>query len=128
MDMRAGAVMIAFGVTVVLSGTGVAQKGPGIPSATQVNPGTIKTGDGNYIVIGCVGFDGQGSSQFTIVESRGTPPAQYRLQGDADLLRFHVGHTVEIGGPMTPAAAGARMPTLGVKALTYVSRTCTKAK
>jgi hypothetical protein len=86
------------------------------------------TGDGNYIVLGCVGFDGQGSSQFTIVESRGTPPAQYRLQGDADLLKFHVGHTVGIGGPMTPAAAGAKMPTLGVKALTYVSRTCTKAK
>jgi hypothetical protein len=128
MDRRARAVMIAFGASVVLGSTAVAQKVPGIPSGTQVNPGTVKVVSGNYIVIGCVGRDGPGDSQFTITDGRGTPPARYRLQGDGDLLRFHVGHMVEIGGPIRPAVAGATMATLDVKALTYVSRTCAKQR
>ena len=63
---------------------------------------------------------------FIVTDSRPKPPAQYRLDGDADILRLHVGHTVEIGGPLAPASGGAAvvMPTLKVQSLTYISTTC----
>ena len=104
----------------------------GIPKGTQLNPGRVTAGGGNFIVIGCVAREGQGTSPtFEIIDSRSKPPAHYRLDGDADLLRMHVGHTVEIGGPITPAS-GARgavntgAPTLKVQSLTYISTTCIK--
>jgi hypothetical protein len=117
--------------TMMLAGGALAaqSKVPGLPAGTQLNPGSVSPGAGNFIVIGCISREGQGGSEtFAITDSRATPPAQYRLQGDTDLLRIHVGHTVEIGGPITPAAAGAKTPTLGVKALTYVSTTCKPLK
>jgi hypothetical protein len=105
----------------------------GIPKATQLNPGRVTAGGVNFIVIGCVGRDGQATAPtFTITDSRPKPPAVYRLDGDGDLLRMHVGHTVEIGGPITPASTGgpsganAGAPTLKVQSLTYISTTCLK--
>jgi hypothetical protein len=102
----------------------------GIPKATQLNPGRVTAGGGNFIVIGCVGREGQTTAPtFTITDSRPKPPAIYRLEGDADLLRMHVGHTVEIGGPITPASGGrggASTPTLKVQSLIYISTTCVK--
>jgi hypothetical protein len=104
----------------------------GIPKGTQLNPGRVTAGGGNFIVIGCVAREGQGTSPtFEIIDSRSKPPAHYRLDGDADLLRMHVGHTVEIGGPITPApdargGANASVPTLTVQSLTYISRACVK--
>ena len=120
----------AIAWTILLAGAPAAQsKVPGLPSGTQLNPGGVSPGGGNFIVIGCISREGQGGSEtFAIADSRATPPAQYLLQGDTELLRIHVGHTVEIGGPITPAAAGAKTPTLGVKALAYVSTTCKPLK
>ena len=115
-------------VWVALVGLPAAQTG--IPKATQLNPGRVTSGGGNFIVIGCVGREAQGTPPaFTISDSRPKPPALYRLDGDADLLRMHVGHTVEIGGPITPASGargGAGAPTLKVLSLTYISTTCVK--
>src|SRR5262249_61084493 len=86
----------------------------GIPKSTELNPGRVAPGNGNFIVIGCVSREGQGTPPtFVITDSRSKPPARYRLEGDADLLRLHVGHTVEIGGPITPpsgAGGGAKDP------------------
>jgi hypothetical protein len=112
----------------MLAAAGAAQtaKVPGVPTATQLNPGSVTAGGGNYIVIGCISRAGQADAgNFVIADSRQTPPAQYRLQGDVDLLGVHVGHTVEIGGTIT---GGGATPTLTVKALTYISRTCTRLK
>ena len=106
----------------------------GIPKGTQLNPGRVSAGRGNLIVIGCVSRQGEGaSSAFIITDPRPKPPAQYRLDGDADLLRLHVGHTVEIGGPTAPApngggGANAAIPTLKVQSLTYISTTCSQKK
>jgi hypothetical protein len=104
----------------------------GIPKATQLNPGQVTPGAGNLIVIGCVSREGQSTQPtFVITDSRPKPPAQYQLDGDADLLRMHVGHTVEIGGPIAPAsgmrAGGSTSArTLKVQSLTYISTTCVK--
>jgi len=104
----------------------------GIPKATQLNPGQVTAGGGNFIVIGCVSREGQSPQPtFVITDSRPKPPNQYRLDGDADLLRMHVGHTVEIGGPIMPASGvpaggGTSARTLKVQSLTYISTTCVK--
>jgi hypothetical protein len=130
MKTRVHPVIGAIVWTLMLAGVPAAQsKVPGLPSGTQLNPGSVSPGGSNFIVIGCISREGRDAAEtFVITDSRATPPAQYRLQGDTDLLRIHVGHTVEIGGPITPSATGAITSTLGVKALTYVSTTCRPLK
>jgi len=125
-------VRAAIGAIVWSMMTALAAAQPGIPKDTQLNPGRVTAGAGNVIVIGCVGRAGQSTPPvFAITDSRSKPPAQYRLEGDPDLLRLHVGHTVEIAGPITPASgtrggASASAPTLKVQSLTYISTTCVK--
>jgi hypothetical protein len=109
---------------------GIAGAQTGLPKGTQLNPGRATAGSGNLIVIGCVSRQGQGASAaFIITDPRPKPPAQYRLDGDADLLGMHVGHTLEVGGPITSAPGGAggaaaATPTLKVQSLTYISTSC----
>ena len=129
MKIHAGATLALIAGVVTLSATLVAQsaKVPGLPTGTQLNPGGVSPGNGNFIVIGCVTREGEGSApNFVITDGRPTPPVKYRLQGgDADLLRFHVGHTVEIGGTITGGGAQTT-PTLTVKSLDYIATTCQK--
>jgi hypothetical protein len=114
--------------------TGLAAGQTGIPKDTQLNPGRATAGGSNFIVIGCVSREGQNTPPtFVMTDSRANPPARYRLEGDADLLRIHVGHTLEIGGPITPASgarggANASAPTLRVQSLTYISTACVKLR
>jgi len=96
----------------------------GLPKGTQQNPGTVKPGGGNYIVIGCVSREGQ---NYVITDGRATPPAKFRLDGDADLMRIHVGHTLEVGGGITPASGGG-MATIKAQSVVYISPTCIKQK
>jgi hypothetical protein len=117
----------AISAIVWLTMIGIPGAQTGLPKGTQLNPGRVSAGNGNVIVIGCVSRQGQGvSAAFIITDPRPKPPAQYRLDGDADLLGMHVGHTVEIGGPLTSASggAGAGAPTLKVLSLTYISTSC----
>ena len=125
---------VRAGVAAILWATliGLPAAQTGIPKGTQLNPGRVTPGAGNFVVIGCVSREGQNTPpMFVITDSRSNPPARYRLDGDADLLRMHVGHTVEIGGPITPASgtrggANASSLTLTVLSLTYISTTCLK--
>jgi hypothetical protein len=135
MKTRVHPVMGAIVWTLMLAGVPAAQsKVPGLPSGTQLNPGSVSPGGSNFIVIGCISREGRDAAEtFVITDSRATPPAQYRLQGDTDLLRIHVGHTVEIGGPMTPApngrgGASTAAPALKVQSLIYISTTCSQQK
>ena len=127
MERRVRAVIVAI-VWAGLIGFPAAQSG--IPKTTQLNPGRVTAGGGNFIVIGCISREGQGTPPaFVITDSRSKPPARYRLEGDADLLRLHVGHTVEIGGPITPASgarggASAAIPSFKVESLIYIATTC----
>ena len=96
---------------------------------TQLNPDRIAAPGRRAIVIGCVGRDGNSqAARYQLTDTRAQPPVQYRLEGNADLLRFHVGHTVEIAGAFAAAAPGgnANAGTLKVEALTYLSTTCKK--
>src|SRR6476619_7517212 len=106
MDKR---LRVALGAAVWAAMIAMQAAQQGLPKGTQQNPGTVKAGSGNYIVIGCISRDGQ---NYVITDSRATPPQQYRLDGDADLLRVHTGHTLEIGGAITPASGGRGTPTL----------------
>ena len=96
---------------------------------TQLNPDRVGAGQ-RAVVIGCISREGTGqASRYVVTDTRPKPPAQYRLEGDADLLRFHVGHLVEIAGAVAAGKAGggtASAGTLKVEALTYLSTTCTK--
>jgi hypothetical protein len=117
----------AISAIVWLTMIGIPAAQTGLLKGTQLNPGRISAGNGNVIVIGCVSRRGEGAAAaFIITDPRPKPPAQYRLEGDADLLSMHVGHTVEIGGPITSAtgSAGAAAPTLKVQSLIYISTTC----
>jgi hypothetical protein len=109
--------------------SGLAAMQTGNPKDTQLNPDRVAAG-GHAIVIGCISREGDGQApRFVITDTRPQPPARYRLEGDSDLLRFHVGHMVEIAGPLAGAASGggtANARTLKVEALTYLSLTCTK--
>ena len=44
---------------------------------------------------------------FVLTDPRGDKPTVYKLDGDKNELNFHVGHTIEARGPLTPPAAGA---------------------
>jgi hypothetical protein len=124
--MNTGWTRTAFAAAILAASSGLAAAQTGIPKDTQLRPGSGKAGNGKFIVIGCVAAEsGAGSPAFAVTDSRPTPDVKYRLDGDVDLLRFHVGHTVEIEGPVT-SAGGVR--TLKVESLTYLSRSCIKLK
>lgn len=96
---------------------------------TQLNPDRIAAPGYRAIVIGCVSRDGNAqASRYLLTDTRRQPPLQYRLEGDSDLLRFHVGHLVEIAGSFAAATGSGSVNagTLKVEALTYLSTTCTK--
>ena len=97
---------------------------------TQLNPDRVGTGQ-RAIVIGCVSREGTGqATRFVITDTRAETPVQFRLDGDADLLIFHVGHMVEIAGPVAAVKGrgAGTAGTLKVEALTYLSTTCTKLR
>src|SRR5688572_27445923 len=74
---------------------------------TQLNPDGVAASK-RAVVIGCVSRDGNGqASRYLIADTRMKTPMQYRLEADPDLLRFHVGHMVEIAGTLTAARGAA---------------------
>jgi len=80
-----------------------------------------------YVAIGCVASQGSGAaSSYTITDSRGDKPTVYRLDGDAAQLQPHVGHTVEVAGPIVQPGAGTRPPVLKVSSLVWLMSSCKK--
>ncbi len=110
---------------------------PGIPNGTSIYPTTTDRGN-NFLSIGCV--TKSASSEFRIRDWRGaeqpsvanappiaaTVPLVFRLQGDQDMLNFHVGHEVEISGPILEAATASLPPKIKVESILYLSRACWK--
>lgn len=130
--LRAASAAMVCAATIGLSAAQTAPQNPGQSSTAR-----------KYVVIGCVSGEGQSAPSagrgaparptFTITDTRADPPATYRLDGDAGQLGLHVGHTVEIAGPITtvPGAraggnASRAVSTLTVQSLTYISTTCPK--
>jgi len=113
-------------------------------TAAPQNPPQASTAR-NFVAIGCISQEAPSATAerggaatrptFIVTDMRAKPPAKYRLDGDADQLRLHVGHTVEIAGPVAAGSSArgsgnatttASMPTLKVQSLTYISTTCSK--
>ena len=109
----------ALSIVVALSGTALFAQ-------TRANSASTSP-SGRYGAIGCLARQGTGTaSRFTVVDRRGDAPTTYRVQGDAELLTKHVGHTVEVMGSLTPPAAGTGQYTLKVTSLVWVASTCTR--
>ena len=96
----------------------------------------------HFVVIGCVSRETQGATtanlgaatgaRFIITDMRGGHASVYRLDGEQSQLDIHVGHTLEIAGPISSARSSAGRgpnadaPVLTVESLTYISRSCQK--
>jgi hypothetical protein len=97
----------------------------------------------HFVVIGCVSREAQGAgaantggatgARFIITDTRGGGRASvYRLDGEQTQLELHVGHTLEIAGPISAARSSAGRgpnadtPVLKVESLTYISKSCQK--
>jgi hypothetical protein len=134
--MKTFAWPLAFGAlactaTIVLN----AQRGGGPPRPSA-------TAGEKFVVIGCITREpapagaargrGQAAPRFTLVDARGETPARYELQGDAEQLDLHTGHTMEVKGPLSTSTArgtarGAA-PTLVMKVetMTWLASSCAK--
>jgi hypothetical protein len=132
-----------FGMVVCFAASALGQAGaptqrvriPGIPDGTSIYPKSPNRGD-NFISIGCVSKTPDG--EFRITDWRGaersngagaptfqaTAPLVLRLQGDQDMLKFQIGHEVEIRGPILEDANGSRPAQMKADSILYLSRTC----
>jgi hypothetical protein len=60
-----------------------------------------------------------------ITDTRGGSPTTYRLDGDAAELARHIGHTVEVSGPIVQPRPGATGPSvLKVGSLVWIASSC----
>ncbi|HUR35874.1 MAG TPA: hypothetical protein VM032_18850 [Vicinamibacterales bacterium] len=80
-----------------------------------------------FVAIGCITAQGTPAARrYVITDRRGDSPTTYRLQGDTTQLQTHVGHTVEVAGPLTAPPAGSAQYVLRVSSLAWISNTCKK--
>jgi hypothetical protein len=91
-----------------------------------------------FVAIGCIerassaGGGVAGKPAFTLTDNRPEPPLpplRYRLEGDDSTLSVHVGHMVEVAGPLvagTRTSGVAALPALKVESLAYISRSCAR--
>jgi hypothetical protein len=110
---------------------------PGIPNGTSIYPTSTDRGN-KFLSIGCVERSANG--EFRVMDWRGaaqtsvanappiaaTAPLVLRLQGDQDMLNFHVGHEVQISGPILEAATASLPAKIEVESILYLSRACWK--
>ena len=108
---------------------------PGIPNGTSIYPTSTDRGN-KFLSIGCLQKSANG--EFRITDWRGaaqssvanappiaaTAPLVLRLQGDQDMLNFHVGHEVEITGPIVEPPVASVPAKIKVESILYLSRAC----
>lgn len=108
---------------------------PGIPNGTSLYPASKDRGN-KFLSIGCITKSASG--EFRIADWRGaeqpsvanappiaaTVPLVLQLQGDQDMLNFHVGHEVQISGPIQEAATASLPAKIKVESILYLSRAC----
>jgi hypothetical protein len=134
--MSCAIVAIAWTATI-----GLRAQAPAPPNP-QPNPTTAT----RFVVIGCISRQAQASPAtnrgastgptFILTDTRSVAPVIYQLDGDETTLSFHVGHTVEIAGPLSAVSGAGSAPNpvapvpkiLKVGSLTYLATTCLKMK
>jgi hypothetical protein len=107
----------------------------GIPNGTSIYHSLTDRGS-KFLSIGCIKKSQNG--EFRISDWRGTEqpsvanappiaarePLVLRLQGDQEMLNFHVGHEVQISGPILEAATASLPAKIKVESILYLSRVC----
>jgi hypothetical protein len=108
---------------------------PGIPNGTSIYPTSSERGN-KFVSFGCIKKVSDG--EFRITDWRGAAqasvanappiaarePLVLRLQGDQEMLNFHVGHEVQISGPILEAASASLPAKIKVESILYLSRVC----
>lgn len=75
-----------------------------------------------FVVIGCIEAAKQGPP--TITDFRGGKTATFRLDAEDERVKRHVGHTVEVHGPLARAADDQTPPRLTVQKLHPIAARC----
>ena len=108
---------------------------PGIPNGTSTYP-TSTEGGNKFLSIGCIQksakgelriTDWRGAAQPSVANAppiAATVPLVLRLQGDQDMLGFHVGHEVQISGPILETATVSLPAKVKVESILYLSSVC----
>lgn len=89
---------------------------------TPAAQGTAPGSGTRYVAIGCIMRQGTNASPRYFVTDSRDGKSRYRLEGDAALLAQHVGHTVEVSGPLSGPSNG----TLRVRSLVWIASSCKK--
>jgi hypothetical protein len=102
-------------------------------TSTPQRPASSSGDTGRHVVIGCISRETQDltaanpgaatGTRLIITDTRGGRVSAYRLDGDPSQLDIHVGHTLEIAGPIWP---WSERPRLKVESLISISKTCQK--
>lgn len=140
---KAFTIVSLFAVVVCSAAAALGQAGaptqrvriPGIPNGTSLYSTSADRGN-KFLSIGCITKSANG--EFRIADWRGaaqpsvanappiaaTMPLVLRLQGDRDMLNFHVGHEVQISGPILEAPTPSLPAKVKVESILYLSRAC----
>lgn len=92
----------------------------------QTQPSNSSTSpSGRYVAIGCLSKQGTGAAaRYLVTDPRGETPTTYRVQGDAEQLARHVGHTVEVAGTLTPPANAGGQNLLRMNTIGWIASNC----
>ena len=78
-----------------------------------------------FVAIGCLSQQGTAAApRYVVTDTRGDTRTVYRLTSDAAVLGPHVGHTVEVSGPLATSAGAQNV--LKVNTLVWIASTCKK--
>ena len=86
-----------------------------------------------FVAMGCISRETPAAApggkpatpSFALTDKRGPKPTVYRLEGDEKTLTLHVGHMVEISGPISAGTGpNANAVVMKVEKLTYISKAC----
>ena len=131
---------IAFSAAAALAQAGAPTQRvhiPGIPNGTSIYPNSTDRGN-KFVSVGCVKKSSDG--EFRISDWRGAEqasvanappiaarePLVLRLEGDQEMLNFHVGHEVQIGGTILETATASLPAKIKAESILYLSRVCWK--
>ncbi|MGE3177008.1 MAG: hypothetical protein AB7O32_06040 [Vicinamibacterales bacterium] len=77
------------------------------------------------VAIGCLSQQQvNGRTQYVLTDTRNNPPVSFILDGDPAAINWHVGHTLEVVGSLSPAGTNAY--NMKVSSVIYISNSCPK--
>lgn len=94
-----------------------------VMTATALSAQAPSTNRG--VAIGCLSAQqANGRTQYVLTDTRSSPSTTFILEGDPASINWHVGHTLEVVGALTPAGTNAY--NMKVTSVVYISNSCAK--